>query len=152
MVRVLLITFLLLCFVAGNVGNLRAQETRSPIGMVKSVTGAAYVVRDGRRIAATPGFELVQGDRITTGSNGTMGILLRDETALSLGNSTDASIENFAFEPKEQKLGMVLRVARGLFCYLSGKIAKLAPDSVRIETPVATLGVRGTYFVARIVP
>ena len=148
MARALLITVILLACVSGNV---RAQEARSPVGMVKNVTGAAHVVREGRSIAATPGFELVQGDRITTGSNGSMGILLRDETALSLGASTDTSIEHFAFEPNEHKLGMVLRVARGYFCYLSGRIAKLAPGSVRIETPVATLGVRGTYFVARIV-
>ncbi len=149
MARLLLITVILLvCFS----GSIRAQEARSPIGMVKSVTGTAHVVRDGRSIAAMGGFELVQGDRITTGSNGSIGILLRDETALSLGSSTDTSIEQFAFEPSENKLGMVLKVGRGIFCYLSGKIAKLAPGSVRIETPVATFGVRGTYFVARIVP
>lgn len=152
MARVLFITVVFLCCVAGSAGNVQAQGTKSPIGMVKSVSGAAYVLRDGRRIPATPGLELVQGDRIATGSNGTMGILLSDETALSLGSSTEANIELFAFEPNEHKLGMVLRVARGILCYLSGKIAKLAPDSVRIDTPVATLGVRGTYFVARIVP
>jgi hypothetical protein len=149
MARALIITILLLSCLCGSSS---AQETRSPIGIVKSVTGAAYVVRDGRRITATPGFALVQGDRITTGGNATMGVLLRDDTALSLGASTETSIEHFSFQPSEQKLGMVLRVTRGIFGYLSGKIAKLAPGSVRIETPVATLGVRGTYFVARIVP
>ena len=81
-----------------------------------------------------------------------MGVILRDDTILSLGPSTETRIEQFAFESAGQKPGMVLRVARGVIGYLSGRIAKLAPGSVRLETPVATLGVRGTYLVARVVP
>lgn len=149
MARTVIIMALLLCLLAGSAG---AQETRSPVGMVKSVSGSAHVERDGRRMPATAGFVLFQGDRITTGSDASLGILLRDETALSLGSSTDTTVERFVFEPDEHKVGMVLRVARGFFGYISGKIAKLAPDSVRIETPVATLGVRGTHFIARIEP
>ena len=149
MARTAIIMALLLCWIAGSAG---AQETRSPVGMVKSVTGSAHVERDGRRMPATAGFVLFQGDRITTGRDASLGILLRDETALSLGSSTDTTVERFVFEPDENKVGMVLRVARGFFGYISGKIAKLAPGSVRIETPVATLGVRGTHFVARIEP
>lgn len=149
MARTAIIMAFLLCLVAGSAG---AQEAPSPVGMVKSVTGSAHVERQGRRLPATAGFVLMQGDRITTGSDGSLGILLRDETALSLGSSTDTTVEHFVFEPGDNKAGMVLRVARGFFCYLSGKIAKLAPGSVRIETPVATLGVRGTHFVARIDP
>jgi hypothetical protein len=47
---------------------------------------------------------------------------------------------------------MVVRVTRGIMAYLSGMISKRAPGSVRIETPVATLGVRGTYLAVRIAP
>jgi hypothetical protein len=147
MARLLVIAVFLFGYLCGTA---RAQEVRHPVGMVKSVSGAAFVEREGHRMAATPGRELLLGDRVSTGNDGAMGILLRDETAISLGPSTETGIEEFAYEPAEHKLGMVLRVARGVFCYLSGKISKLAPGSVRIETPVATLGVRGTYFVARI--
>ena len=149
MAQAAIIMVLLLCFVSSSAA---ARETRATVGMIKSVTGTAHVERDGRRIPATAGLVLILGDRVSTGRDGALGILLRDETALSLGGSTDATVEHFAFEPSEQKLGMVLRVTRGLFSYLSGQIARLAPGSVRIETPVATLGVRGTHFVARIEP
>jgi hypothetical protein len=148
MARALIMAALMFIFICGNA---QAQGAH-PVGMVKSVSGTAYLEREGRRQAVTPGLALLQGDRVTTEGNGAVGILLRDETALSLGASTDTVIEEFAFEPSEHRLGMVLRVARGVFCYLSGKISKLSPGSVRIETPVATLGVRGTYFVARIAP
>jgi hypothetical protein len=39
---------------------------------------------------------------------------------------------------------------RGVVAYVSGRIAKLAPDAVRIETPAAILGVRGTTLAIRI--
>jgi len=131
---------------------IAAAEDNRPVGMVKTTSGEVFILRNGQRMAALPGAGLVRGDVLSTGATGTLGVILQDDTVLSMGPSTEARIEQFAFEPAEQKLGMVLRVPRGLIAYLSGKISKLAPGSVRIETPVATLGVRGTHLVARIVP
>jgi hypothetical protein len=92
------------------------------------------------------------GDLLSTGATGTLGVILRDDTVISLGPSSQTRIERFAYDPAQGNLGMVLRVSRGLIEYLSGKISKLAPGSVRIETPVATLGIRGTHLLARIEP
>jgi hypothetical protein len=128
-----------------------AQDARS-IGIVKTAHGDAFILREGQRMAALPGSGLVLGDVLSTGAGGALGVILRDDTVLSLGPSTETRIEQFAFESADQKPGMVLRVTRGLIGYISGKISKLAPGSVRIETPVATLGIRGTRLVARIVP
>jgi hypothetical protein len=44
----------------------------------------------------------------------------------------------------------VLKVVRGIAAYVSGRIAKLAPDSVRLETPASIVGVRGTTVVIRV--
>lgn len=128
-----------------------AQNDR-PVGLVKTASGDAFILRDGQRLAALPGTGLILGDVLSTGSTGTVGVILQDDTVLSLGPSSDTRIEQFAFEPEEKKLGMVLRVTQGVISYVSGRISKLSPGSVRIETPVATLGIRGTRFVARIVP
>jgi hypothetical protein len=131
---------------------VKAEDESRSIGLVKTATGDAAILRDGRPIAAQPGYQLVKGDVLTTGPTGAMGVILRDDTILSLGPSTETRIEQFVFESAGQKPGMVVRVARGLIGYLSGRIAKLSPGAVRIETPVATLGVRGTYLAARVVP
>jgi hypothetical protein len=131
---------------------LHAAGERRVIGLVKMAAGEADIVRDGGRMAAQPGTQLFQGDVLTTGTSGTLAVILRDDTRLSLGASTETRLEQFVFEPAEQRLGMVVRVARGIIGYLSGRMAKLAPGAVRLETPSATLGVRGTYLVARIVP
>jgi hypothetical protein len=147
------ITALIICFLLASAAFASAAEQQDhPVGLVKTVSGEVSILRDGRRLAALPGFPLVLGDILSTGANGALGVVLRDDTVLSLGPSTETRIEKFAFEPAEQKLAMVLRVTRGLIGYISGRISKLAPGSVWIETPVATLGVRGTHLVARIVP
>jgi hypothetical protein len=109
-------------------------------------------VRDGQRLTVQPGTQLFEGDVLTTGASGTLAFILRDDTRMSLGASTETRLDQFAFAPAEKRLGMVVRVTRGIFSYVSGKIAKLAPGAVRLETPTATLGIRGTYLVARIEP
>lgn len=149
MIRFLIFAF---CALLATASTVRAEDPRHSIGLVKNSTGDASILRDGRHIAAKPGSALLQGDVLLTGPKGSMGVILRDDTILSLGPSTETRLEQFAFEPAEHKLGMVVRVAKGLIGYLSGRISRLAPGSVRLETPVATLGVRGTYLLARIAP
>ncbi|HEY5973950.1 MAG TPA: hypothetical protein VIU41_04350 [Geobacteraceae bacterium] len=143
---------MMLCALLATTAVALAEDEHRPIGLVKTATGDAAIVRDGRRIAAQSGYPLLRDDILSTGDTGTMGIILRDDTVLSLGPSTEIRIEKFAFEPAKQNLGVVVRVAHGIIGYLSGKISRLAPGAVRLETPVATLGVRGTYLAARIVP
>lgn len=143
---------LIICsLLAGTTMAVAAQDDRS-IGLVKTATGEVSIVREGQRMAVLPGQQLMLGDVLSTGATGAAGVMLRDDTVLSLGPSSETRLEQFAYGPAELKMGMVLRVTKGLFSYLSGKIAKLSPGSVRIETPVATLGIRGTRLVARIVP
>ena len=130
----------------------QAEPDRQPIGLVKTASADATILREGRRVTAQPGIQLFQGDVLTTGATGSLGVILRDDTVLSLGPSSETHLEQFAFKPAEQKLGMVLKFTRGMISYLSGKVAKLAPGSVRLETPTATLGVRGTCLAVRIEP
>jgi len=143
---------LLVCALLASVSIAAAQEDHRPIGLVKTTNGEAFIIRDGRRISALPGYLLAQGDALSTGTTGSLGVILRDDTMLTLGPSTDTRIEQFAFDPAQRRLGMVIRVSQGIISYISGMISKLAPGSVRIETPVATLGIRGTYLLARIAP
>jgi hypothetical protein len=145
------ITLLMICALLLGT-SLAAAEDARPIGMVKTASGEAFILRDGRRLAAHPGLDLMLGDQLSTGKKGALGVILRDDTVISLGPATQTRLEQFAFDPAQGNLALVLRVSRGLIEYLSGKISKLAPGSVRIETPVATLGIRGTHLLARIEP
>ena len=59
-------------------------------------------------------------------------------------------LERFNYASADGGLGLVLKIVRGVAAYVSGRIAKLAPDSIRLETPAAIVGVRGTSLAIRV--
>ena len=125
-----------------------AQE--AVVGRIKTTAGAVSIFRQNASIPAKVGMALFQSDSIRTGADGHVGVTLKDETRLALGPNSDVQIDQFVYAPAQGKLGMVLKIARGLVAYVSGRIAKLSPDAVRLETPSAILGVRGTRMVIRV--
>ena len=117
------------------------------IGQIKLSSGTAEVVRGEQVIPATVGLALLESDRIRTGADGRLGVTLRDETRLSFGPRTELVLSKFAFAPAEDRMGLTMRLIRGTLSYVSGRIAKLAPSSVTIETPTSVIGIRGTHLV-----
>jgi len=93
---------------------------------------------------AEKGTRLYVSDVIRTDEGGGVGVVLRDDTTLSLGPSSELKMSEFKFKPDEGILGMTLGVAKGTLAYISGQIAKLAPGSAQIETPAGVAAVRGT--------
>ena len=132
------------------VSALPAGAADEIIGSVKKTSGLVSVVRDGQRLPARPGYKLRSGDVLETGSDGQIGVTLRDDSLISLGPSSRIAIEKFLFVPAEGKLGFTARLLRGTMAYVSGIIARLAPESASFVTPVATIGVRGTRFAVRV--
>ena len=135
----------------GVLSPVSAADDRT-VGTVKVAHGAAFVARGGQDLPARVGLALVESDVLRTGSDGQLGVILRDDTRLSLGPDSEIRIDRFAFAPAQGSLALVLRMARGVAVYVSGKIAALSPASVRFETPVGIVGLRGTAFAARVEP
>ncbi len=119
------------------------------IGVVRNFTGSATVTRGGNVLPATTGTRLHVGDTLGTGPDGSLGVILRDDSSLSLGPSSRLVLRDFLFSPSEGKLGLLVRFSSGTMAYLSGLIGKLAPETARFETPTATIGIRGTHFVVK---
>jgi len=126
-----------------------AQEPAAA-GRIKVVSGAVYLVRGTSQVPVQAGQIVYQADVLRTGSDGHVGVTLKDDTRVSLGPSSEVRLDRFNYAPAEGQLALALRVVRGVVAYVSGHIAKLAPDAVRIETPSAILGVRGTTLAMRI--
>jgi len=122
-------------------------EEGTTIGIVRNSEGRASITRDGRTFPAAVGTKLHTGDTLSTGPDGSIGLILRDNSSLSIGPHSDMVIKDFLFSPAEGKLGLFARLLKGTMAYTSGMIGKLAPQSVRFETPVASIGIRGTRFV-----
>ena len=121
-------------------------EADGTIGMVRNSAGSTTVLRGGNVLPATTGTRLHVGDTLGTGPDGSLGVLLRDNSSLSIGPSSSLVLRDFLFSPSEGKFGLLVRLSRGTMAYLSGLIGKLAPEKARFETPTATIGIRGTHF------
>jgi hypothetical protein len=120
------------------------------VGRIKVVSGAAFIVRASEAVPAKAGQMVFETDGLRTGVDGRLGITLKDDTRVSLGPGSEARLARFVYAPAEGRMGLVLNVARGVVAYVSGRIAKLSPDSVRLETPGAVVGVRGTTLAVRV--
>jgi hypothetical protein len=130
---------------------LSAQQA-PPVGRVKVASGSAFIVRQGQSIPAQVGQPVYEADALRTAGDGRIGVTLNDETRVSLGPASEVRLAQFRYAPAEGRLGFVLTIARGIVAYVSGRIARLAPDSIRLETPSAVVGVRGTRLAISVTP
>jgi hypothetical protein len=124
----------------------------SAAGHVKIASGSVFIVHQNETVPARPGDPVFATDALRTGVDGTVGVTLNDDTRLSLGPSSEVRLDRYVYAPGEGGYGMVLQFVRGVAAYVSGRMAKLAPDSIRLETPAAIVGVRGTTVAVRVEP
>ena len=120
-------------------------------GRIKVVSGSVVVVRANDSLPARTGQVVFEADTVKTGADGRVGITLNDDTRVSLGPGSELRLDQFLYAPAEGRVGLVLEMMRGLMAYVSGRIAKLSPDAVKLETPNAIVGVRGTTLAFRVV-
>ena len=124
-------------------------DTDGTIGVVRNSAGSATLTRGEKVLPATTGTRLHAGDTLGTGPDGSLGVILRDESSLSLGPSSSLVLRDFLFSPSRGKFALWVRLSKGTMAYLSGLIGKMAPEKARFETPSATIGIRGTHFVLK---
>lgn len=139
-----------LAIVIAGASTAIAQPSPAAVGRIKIASGTVTIVRHGVAIPAKPGELVFEADTFKTGSDGRLGVTLKDDSRLSLGPNTEARLDRFLFAPASTGVGLAVAVLRGIAAYISGQIAKLSPDSVRLETPNAILGIRGTHVVIRV--
>ena len=137
-----LIGVLALAFVANSAPAFAQQPAAA--GRIKVSSGSAFVVRGGMQMPARAGDAIFESDVLRTGADGRLGVTLKDDTRVSLGPASEVHVDKFVYAPSEGNLALALKVVRGVAAYVSGRIAKLSPDAVRLETPAAIVGVRGT--------
>jgi hypothetical protein len=135
---------LCLCLVA-LAHPVSAQDAVPAAGRVKAASGSATIVRSGQSSPAAVGAVVSESDVLRTGSDGQLAVMLKDESRLSMGPNSEITLATFTYVPAESRLALVVRMARGALSYVSGRIAKLMPDAVRLETPTSVIGVRGTH-------
>lgn len=124
----------------------------SGAGTVKLASGSVVIMRESTIVPVKVGQVLLETDTLRTGADGRVGVTLKDDTRVSLGPNSEVRLQRFVYAPGEGRLALALEFVRGVAAYVSGRIAKLAPDAIRLETPAAIVGVRGTTVAIRVGP
>ena len=143
----LLHAFAFVCVLQLALPSAGWAQTVNLAGNVKRVTGTVFVERDGQRLPAVAGMEVLRNDRIITGTPGAVGITLSDDTLLSAGPGTRLELSDVRFDTTTNEGRLWLRLYKGAIHVITGLIARESPQNVRIETPTAVMGVRGTEFI-----
>ncbi len=115
------------------------------IGVIKNIKGPVFIEREKASIPAKTSDQLFESDIIVTGKGGSMGAVLMDNSVISSGPNTRLILSQFAFDPAEKKLSGTVQITKGTLTYLSGLIGKHDAKAVKVVTPTAVCGLRGTH-------
>ena len=128
------------------------DSSSKPIGKVITATGSvtiehasAVVVQanvSGQASQTKVGDVVYLGDVVQTGADGRVGINFTDGTSFNLSSNARMALSEFVYDPNGKSNSSLLSLTKGTFTFVAGKIAKTG--DMKVETPVATMGIRGT--------
>ena len=122
----------------------------SDVGQVKTAKGAVHVERDGKHLPASVGMPIRQSDALVTGTDGSVGVTFSDNSLLSTGPNSVLVVDRYNFNSTTHTGRFDASLKKGTFAVVSGKMVKQSPDAMKIRTPAAIMGVRGTEFVVQV--
>ena len=130
---------------ATEIAQAASGADAQPIGTVDTTSGSVIATRvDGTKVELEPGSQVYQGDVIETAGGGSIGVTLADETTFSMAENGNMVLDEMVYDPATQEGSISISAVEGVFTFVSGQIAKTDPDAMTLDTPVATIGIRGT--------
>jgi hypothetical protein len=124
----------------------------NPIGKLVTATGSIKIERAnpmvvlanaaGQADQAKVGDLVYLGDVVATGADGRVGINFTDGSSFNLSNNARMALDEFVYDPNGKANSTLFNLTKGTFTFVAGKIAKTG--DMKVDTPVATMGIRGT--------
>ncbi len=132
-------------------GFASASPAAELAGVSAAVRGSVELARaqEAARGVAS-GEKIYLADALRSGGDSGMQVLLLDETVFTLGPDSEIAIDEFVYDPKSRKGKLDAQIVRGVFRFVSGRIAKDRPDDVRLRLPTGTIGIRGTIVAGKV--
>lgn len=124
------------------------QAQAANIGNITELNGAGRVIRDNTYQASLD-FNIESYDNVQT-SNGRLGITFLDDSQVRLTEHSELIIDEFIYDPDPSKSKMALQFASGTARFITGKLATIDKENILIQTPSATIGIRGTDFTVTV--
>ena len=128
------------------------DAVEKPIGKVVVATGKVTIERvnaviiqastSGSMDRVTAGDLVYRGDVVATGADGKVGISFTDGTSFNLSANARMALNEFVYDPKGSSNSSLISLTKGAFTFVAGQVAKTG--DMKVDTPVATMGIRGT--------
>ncbi len=118
------------------------------IGHVTKIAGNATVIRNGVAIVLNLGDNLNKGDVVQAGSNSSLGLTFNDGTVFGLSSNARMVLNEMVYDPNGSSNNSLLTLVQGTISFVAGETAK--HGSMKVDTPVATMGIRGTAVLVEI--
>jgi hypothetical protein len=120
------------------------------VGLIKVSKGSVQIQRGAEKMPAAVGSGVQASDVILTGANGSAGITFIDNSLVSVGPNSVFAIDKYQFDTTTNQGEFEGNLKQGRLAAISGKMVKQSPESMKIRTPSAIMGVRGTEFVVQV--
>ncbi len=120
------------------------------VGLIKVSKGSVQIQRAGASLPATVGMGLQASDVIVTGADGSAGVTFTDNSLVSVGPGSVFAIDKYSFDSTTHQGEFEGNLKQGRLAAVSGKMVKQSPESMKIRTPSAIMGVRGTEFLVQV--
>lgn len=124
-----------------------AQAT--DIGEVDRAVGWRQIIRDVGKIEPNKGQEVVSKDDLRTGE-GRLQVRFVDDSKLRMTEHTRIVIDNVVFDDDPSKSDLAMTFAQGTARFISGELGKVNKENIRLKTPTASIGIRGTDFTVTV--
>lgn len=139
--------------VSSLTGHVQYAQASAPaagqvIGQVMKLTGSATAIRNGVAVELNIGDGVQKGDVIQTGSDSSIGLTLTDGTVFGMTSNARMVLNEMIYDPNGSSNSSLISLVQGTITFVAGQTAK--NGNMRVDTPVATMGIRGTAVLVEI--
>lgn len=121
-----------------------AGEPRPEVGTVERLQGNAEAIHadETRSLAETD--PIYPNDLLATKSGAKLRVRFIDDSKLTLAENTKVLVDRYVYDPDAGEGTALLRTLEGAFLFVGGLIERAPYADIKVVSPVATLGIRGT--------
>ncbi|MDB5091790.1 MAG: hypothetical protein JWR09_5784, partial [Mucilaginibacter sp.] len=125
-----------------------ATAAATVIGRVTKLTGSATAIRNGVSIQLNMGDNVQKGDVVQAGADSSLGLTFIDGTVFGLSANARMVLNEMVYDPNGSSNSSLLSLVQGTITFVAGETAK--HGDMKVDTPVATMGIRGTAVLVEI--
>jgi hypothetical protein len=126
---------------------IAASASAAPIGRILVAVGDVSAQRNGKTVPLKARAEIELGDLIKTGPASNAQIRLTDGSIIAIKPVTEFKFDDYQFTGKQDGTEKgAFSLVKGGFRTITGAIGKQNPQNYKVNTPMASIGIRGTFY------